>query len=165
MCVLLVCHRILFANSVYCFEGWVEKHITINSMISFNDDTDNFGKISSCDSHVTLIRGIGFYEGRMRTSLDTQFLGLTEQEYIGQLSYMRNSPEKVINRNALFRALLFNNGVYYYFFQGVKQLENELVKLRRLRHPRIVRVHGIEQKGDVIYLFLDFMAGVRLFNP
>ena len=50
-------------------------------MISFNDDTDNFGKISFCDSHVTLIRGIGFYEGRMRTSLDTQFLGLTEQEY------------------------------------------------------------------------------------
>ena len=78
---------------------------------------------------------------------------------------MRNSPEKIINRNALFRALLFNNGVYCYFFQGVKQLENELVKLRRLRHPRIVRVHGIEQKGDVIYLFLDFMAGVRLFNP
>ena len=78
---------------------------------------------------------------------------------------MRNSPEKIINRNALFRALLFNNVVYYYFFQGVKQLENELVKLRRLRHPKIVRVHGIEQKGDVIYLFLDFMAGVRLFNP
>ena len=36
-------------------------------MISFNDDTDNFGKISYRDSHVTLIRGIGFYEGRMLT--------------------------------------------------------------------------------------------------
>ena len=39
MCVLLICHRILFANSVYYFKGWVEKHITINSMTSFNDDT------------------------------------------------------------------------------------------------------------------------------
>ncbi|CAH3047002.1 unnamed protein product, partial [Porites lobata] len=49
--------------------------------------------------------------------------------------------------------------------EGVKQLENELVKLRRLRHPRIVRVHGIEQKGDVIYLFLDFMAGENELFP
>ena len=89
----------------------------------------------------------------------------SESRDIGQFSYIRNSPETIIKRNALFRALLFHNGVYYYFFQGVKQLENELVKLRRLRHPRIVHVHGIEQKEDVIYLFLDFMAGVRLFNP
>ena len=95
----------------------------------------------------------------IRSSWDSQ------SRDVEQLSFIRNSPETIIKRNALFRAFLFNNGVYYYFFQGVKQLENELVKLRRLRHPRIVRVHGIEQKGDVIYLFLDFMAGVRLFNP
>ena len=110
---------------------------------------------------MTLIRGIGFYEGRVRASLDTQFLGLTEQGY--RTVELYNSPGRIIKRNAVFRAFLFNNGVYYYFFQGVKQLENELVKLRRLRHPRIVRVHGSEQKGDVIYLFLDFMAGVRVF--
>ena len=110
---------------------------------------------------MTLIRGIGFYEGRMRTSLDTQFLGLTEQGY--RTVELYNSRARIIKRNALLRAFLFKNGVYYYFFQGVKQLENELVKLRRLRHPRIVRVHGSEQKGDVIYLFLDFMAGVRVF--
>ena len=71
----------------------------------------------------------------------------------------------MIKRNALFMAFLFNNRVYYYFFQGVKQLKNELDKLRRLRHPRIVHVYGLEQNGDFIYLFLDFMAGVRLFNP
>ena len=29
-----------------------------------------------------------------------------------------------------------------------------------------MRFHGSEQKGDVLYLFLDFMAGVRVFfNP
>ena len=95
----------------------------------------------------------------IRSSWDSQ------SRDIGQFSYIHNSPETIIKRNALFRAFLSNNGVYYYFFQGVKQLENELVKLRRLRHPRIVRVHGIEQKEDVIYLFLDFMAGVRLFKP
>ena len=39
LCVLLIFHRILFANSVYYFKDWVEKHITINSLTSFNDDT------------------------------------------------------------------------------------------------------------------------------
>ena len=95
----------------------------------------------------------------IRSSWDSQ------SRDIGQLSYIRNNPETIIKRNALFRAFLFNNGVYYYFFQGVKQLENELVRLRRLRHPRIVHVYGMEQKEDFIYLFLDFMAGVRFFNP
>ena len=81
---------------------------------------------------------------------------------IGELSH--NSPARIIKRNALFRAFLYNyNGVYYYFFQEVKQLQNEIDKLSRLRHPRIVRFLGSEQKGDVIYLFLDFMAGVRVF--
>ena len=114
--------------------------------------------------HVTvtwLLRGIGFYERRMRTSLDTQLLGLTEQGY--RTVELYNGPRRIIKRNALFRAVLFNNGVYYYFFQEVKQLQNEIDKLSRLRHPRIVRFHGSEQKGDVIYLFLDFMAGVRVF--
>ena len=97
----------------------------------------------------------------MRTSLDTQLLGLTEQGY--RTVELYNSPRRIIKRNALFRAVLFNNGVYYYFFQEVKQLQNEIDKLSRLRHPRIVRFHGSEQKGDVIYLFLDFMAGVRVF--
>ena len=105
--------------------------------------------------------GIGFYEGRMRTSLDTQFLGLTEQGYrTVELNY---STARIIKRNALSRAFLYNNGVYYYFFQEVEQLQNEIDTLSRLRHPRIVRFHGSEQKGDVIYLFLDFMAGVRVF--
>ena len=94
----------------------------------------------------------------MRTSLDTQFLGLTGQGY--RTSELYNSPAK---RNALFRAFLYNNGVYYYFFQEVKQLQNEIDKLSRLRHRRIVRFHGSEQKGDFIYLFLDFMPGVRAF--
>ncbi|XP_073228391.1 mitogen-activated protein kinase kinase kinase 3-like [Porites lutea] len=48
--------------------------------------------------------------------------------------------------------------------EEVKQLQNEIDKLSGLRHPRIVRFHGSEQKGDVIYLFLDFMAGVRVFE-
>ena len=39
LCVLLICQRILFTNSVHYFKGWVEKHITINSMISFTVDT------------------------------------------------------------------------------------------------------------------------------
>ena len=47
----------------------------------------------------------------------------------------------------------------------VKQLQNEIDKLSGLRHPRIVRFHGSELKGEVIYLFLDFMAGVRVFQP
>ena len=100
----------------------------------------------------------------MRTSLDTQFLGLTEQGY--RTVELYNSPARIIKRNAHFRAFLYNNGVYYYLFQEVKQLQNEIDKLSRLRHPRIVRFHGSEQKGDVLYLFLDFMAGVRVFfNP
>ena len=98
----------------------------------------------------------------MRTSLDTQLLGLTEQGY--RTDELYNSPRRIIKRNALFRVVLFNNGpVYYYFFQEVKQLQNEIDKLSGLRHQRIVRFHGSEQKGDVIYLFLDFMAGVRVF--
>ena len=97
----------------------------------------------------------------MRTSLVTQLLRLTEQGY--RTVELYDSPRRIIKRNALFRAVLFSNGVYYYFFQEVKQLQNEIDKLSRLRHPRIVRFHGSEQKGDVIYLFLDFMAGVRVF--
>ena len=97
----------------------------------------------------------------MRTSLDTQFLGLTGQGY--RTVELYNSPARIIKRNAVFRAFLYNNGVYYYFFQEVKQLQNEIDKLSGLRHPRIVRFHGSEQKGDVIYIFLDFMAGVRVF--
>ena len=110
---------------------------------------------------MTLISGIGFYDGRMRTSLDTQFLGLTGQGY--RTVELYNRPARIIKRKALFRAFLYNNGAHYYFFQEVKQLQNEIHKLSRLRHPRIVRFHGSEQKGDVIYLFLDFMAGVRVF--
>ena len=97
----------------------------------------------------------------MRTSLDTQSLGLTEQGY--RTVELYHSPGRIIKRNALFRAFLYSNGVYYYFFQEVKQLQNEIDKLSRLRHPRIVRFHGSEQKGDVIYLFLAFMTGVRVF--
>ena len=89
-------------------------------------------------------------------------MGHTGQGYRGV--ELHNSPARIIKRNALFRAFLYNyNGVYYYVFQEVKQLQNEIDKLSRLRHPRIVRFLGSEQKGDVIYLFLDFMAGVRVF--
>ena len=134
--------------------------------MSFNDD-DNTLIILERFLLVTvmcLLRGIGFYERRMRTSLDTQLLGLTEQGY--RTVELYNSPARIIKRNAHFRAFLYNNGVYYYLFQEVKQLQNEIDKLSRLRHPRIVRFHGSEQKGDVLYLFLDFMAGVRVFfNP
>ena len=87
-------------------------------------------------------------------------LGPTGQGY--RTVELYSSPARIIKRNALFRAFLYNTGVYYYLFQEVKQLQNEIDKLSRLRHPRIVRFHGSEQKGDVIYLFLDFMAGVRV---
>ena len=107
---------------------------------------------------MTLIRGIGFYEGcgrhLIRSSWDSQ------SGDIGQLSYI--IAEQGSSKEMHSLGLSYSK-IYYYFFQGVKQLENELVKLRRLSHPRIVRVHGSEQKGNFIYLFLDFMAGVRVF--
>ena len=121
----------------------------------------NFGKISSCDSHVTLTWYWFLRKGEcgrhlIRSSWDSQGQGYRTVE-------LYNSPARIIKRNAVFRAFLYNNGVYYYFFQEVRQLENKIDKLRRLRHPRIVHFHGSEQKGDVIYIFLDFMAGVRVF--
>ena len=120
LCVLLIFHRILFANSVYYFKGWVEKHITVNSMTSFSDDILiifdnlvpralfpgfavgapppkpekstlgtrlNFGKISSCDSHVTLTWYWFLRKGEcgrhlIHSSWDSQ------GRDIGQLSYI-----------------------------------------------------------------------------
>ena len=45
-----------------------------------------------------LLPGIGFYEGRMRTSLDTQFLRLTGQGY--RTVELYNGPARIIKRNA-----------------------------------------------------------------
>ena len=194
LCVLLICQRILFTNSVHYFKGWVEKHITINSMISFTVDTliildklvpralfsgfgvgaplkarekppgddvefwKDFFLWQSSDCYVTLVstkRECGRH--LIRSSWDSH------GRDIGQLSYIiaqQGSSQEMLS----LWLQLYNNGVYYnYFFQEVKQLQNEIYKLSWLRHPRIVRFHGSEQKGDVIYLFLDFMAGVRVF--
>ena len=90
----------------------------------------------------------------IRSSWDSQSKDIGQWSYI--IAQQGSSKE-------MHRAFLYNNRVYYYFFQEVKQLQNEIDKLSGLRHPRIVRFHGSEQKGDVIYLFLDFMAGVRSF--
>ena len=95
-------------------------------MISFNDD-DNTLIILERFLLVTvmcLLRGIGFYERRMRTSLDTQLLGLTEQGYRTDEFY--NSPRRIIKRNALFRAVLFNNG---YTTMSFRRLSNFKMKL------------------------------------
>ena len=85
LCVLLICHRILFANSVYYFKGWVEKHITRDSHVTLTwhwllrkANADVTWYAGSCwDSRSRDIGQLSYIMAREGSSKEMHSLGLS----------------------------------------------------------------------------------------
>ena len=48
-------------------------------------------------------------------------------------------------------------------FQEVKALEAEIDLLKNLQHERIVLYYGTQQTDLHVYIFMEYMPGVRIF--
>jgi serine/threonine protein kinase len=44
----------------------------------------------------------------------------------------------------------------------IKQIENEVELMQRLRHPNIVEYLGIQEKDDTLFIFMEYMSSGSL---
>lgn len=86
--------------------------------------------------------------------MTTEFSSECTQAYI-----VSDLKQVKLQHDSTWYFVLFT--IVWLFFYQVKALQNEISILKNVKHERIVTFYGSEEKDDHLYLFMDFMPGVR----